>query len=75
MGSIFKAPSIPAPPPIVEPDVSDVPSAEDAAREQAEAEELRSRNRKRKGRRSTILTSPDMEDDEAETNQKTLLGG
>ena len=75
MGSIFKAPKIPAPPPIQEPDVSEVPSAEDAAREQAEAEELRRRNRNRKGRRSTILTSPSMEDEEAEINKKTLLGG
>ena len=75
MSSLFKTPSVPAPPPIVEPKVEDVPSAEDEARERAEAEEMRARNRKRKGRRSTILTSPDYEDEEADTDQKTLLGG
>ena len=75
MGSIFKAPSIPAPPPIEMPEPeNDVPSAEDEAREAAEAEEMRKRNRKRKGRRSTILTTPEMEDVKAETNQPTLLG-
>ena len=45
------------------------------ARKKAEAEEMRLRNRNRKGRRSTILTSPDYEDTEATTKQNTLLGG
>jgi len=75
MGSIFKAPSMPAPPPIVEPKVEDVPSADDAARKAQEEEDLRRRQRNRKGRRSTILTSPDYEDVAAETDQKSLLGG
>lgn len=75
MSSLFKAPKMPAPPPIVEPKVEDVPDAVDPAREQEEQEELRRRNRNRKGRRSTILTSPDYEDVAAETDQKTLLGG
>ena len=36
---------------------------------------MRQRNRNRKGRRSTILTSPDYEDTAATTKQNTLLGG
>ena len=66
---------MPAPPPIVEPKVDDVPSADDEARKAAEAAEMRQRNRNRKGRRSTILTSPDYEDTAATTKQNTLLGG
>ena len=75
MSFLFKMPSMPAPPPIVEPKVDDVPSADDEARKAAEAAEMRKRNRNRKGRRSTILTSPDYEDTEATTKQNTLLGG
>ena len=75
MSFLFKMPSMPAPPPIVEPKVEDVPSADDEARKAAEAAEMRKRNRNRKGRRSTILTSPDYEDTEATTKQNTLLGG
>ena len=66
---------MPPMPTIEEPKVEDVPSAEDEARKKAEAEEMRLRNRNRKGRRSTILTSPDYEDTEATTKQNTLLGG
>ena len=77
MGSIFKAPKIPAPPPIQEPDVSDVPSAEDEARKAQEEEDMRRRNRNRKGRRSTILTGPQGLDEigDDNINKKTLLGG
>jgi len=75
MSFLFKMPSMPAPPPIEEPKVEDVPSVEDEARKAAEAEDMRRRNRNRKGRRSTILTEPDYEDTEATTNQPTLLGG
>ena len=66
---------MPPMPAIEEPKVEDVPSAEDAARQAAEEAEMRQRNRNRKGRRSTILTSPDFEDTEATTKQNTLLGG
>ena len=62
-------------PKIEEPKVEDVPSAEDEARKAAEAEDMRKRNRNRKGRRSTILTSPDYEDTAATTDKPTLLGG
>ena len=75
MSFLFKMPSMPPLPAIEEPKVEDVPSAEDEARKKAEAEEMRLRNRNRKGRRSTILTSPDYEDTEATTKQNTLLGG
>ena len=74
MSSIF-SPKIPSPPPMVMPKTEDIPSAEDDARKQREEEDARRRNRNRKGRRSTILTSPDYEDEEASTNKPTLLGG
>ena len=75
MSFLFKMPSMPAPPPIVEPKVEDVPSADDEARKAAEAAEMRKRNRNRKGRRSTILTDPDYEDTAATTKDNSLLGG
>ena len=76
MSFLFKMPSMPPMPPIEEPKVEDVPSAEDEARKAAEAAgNERLRNRNRKGRRSTILTSPDYEDTAATTKQNTLLGG
>jgi len=75
MSFLFKMPSMPPMPKIEEPKVEDVPSAEDAARRAEEEADMRRRNRNRKGRRSTILTSPDYEDTDATTNQPTLLGG
>ena len=76
MGSIFKPKvEIPPAPQIEMPDETKVPSAEDAAREAAEAEEMRRRQSKRKGRRSTILTAADYEDTAATTDKPTLLGG
>jgi len=72
MGSIFrpKMPSLPpvqpAPPP---------PSSELSQEEKdAIAAEQRKLERKRKGRKSTILTSPLGVEEEAETENKTLLG-
>ena len=75
MGSIFKAPKMPPPPPIQAPPEPDF-SAEDEARQaEAEADEKR-RNLNRKGRRSTILTGTGLTDIEDENIQKkTLLGG
>ena len=56
MGSIFKPKvEIPQPPQIEMPDETNVPSAEDAAREAAEAEEMRRRLSKKK--RSKIYYS------------------
>ena len=69
----LKAPKMPALPPVQplpEPPSSEV-SAEDKeriAKEQAAVE------RKRRGRKSTILTSPLGVEAEAETQNKTLLG-
>ena len=75
MGSIFKPKvEIPPAPQIEMTDETKVPSAEDAAREAAEAEEMRRRQSKRKGRRSTILTSPDLEEEDPNL-KKPLLGG
>ena len=54
----------------------DVPSDEEIAQEEKDriASEQRALERKRKGRKSTILTGPLGEMDEAETEKKTLLG-
>ena len=75
MSSLFKMPSMPAPPALEMPKVENVPSAEDAARRAEEDADMRRRNRNRKGRRSTILTSPTYGDTTATTDKPTLLGG
>ena len=75
MSSLFKMPSMPAPPQLEMPKVENVPSAEDEARRKEEDAEMRKRNRNRKGRRSTILTSPTYGDTTATTDKPTLLGG
>jgi|TARA_A100001015_G_C14604252_1_gene561641 hypothetical protein len=75
MSSLFKMPSMPAPPQLEMPKVENVPSAEDAARRAEEEADMRKRNRNRKGRRSTILTSPTYGDTTATTDKPTLLGG
>ena len=75
MGSIFK-PKIPAPPPIVMPDPADVPSYEDEERDAAAKAEMLEAERKRKGRRSTILTGTGLNEIEDENiDKKSLLGG
>ena len=73
MGSLFKAPSMPPLPPVapLPPPPSSEVSAEDKARIAAEQAAV---ERKRKGRKSTILTSPLGVEEEAETQKKTLLG-
>ena len=76
MGSIFKAPKMPSPPPIQAPPEPDF-SYEDEAREKEAAEDERRRNRNRKGRRSTILTTSQGLDEIEDENikKKSLLGG
>ena len=75
MGSIFKAPKMPPPPPIQAPPEPDF-SAEDEAREAEAAEKEKRRNLNRKGRRSTILTGTGLNEIEDENiKKKTLLGG
>ena len=72
MGSIF-SPKMPALPP-VQP-LPTPPSTEVSAEEkQRIASEQAAIERKRKGRKSTILTSPLGIEEEAEIQKKTLLG-
>ena len=74
MGSIFKAPKMPDPAPMQMPSTDDVPNLEDEAIARAEEEAQRKRDRNRKGRRSTILTTGLNEIEEANLSKKTLLG-
>ena len=72
MGALFspKMPPIPPVQPLPEP-----PSAEVSAEEKERlASERAALERKRRGRKSTILTSPLGDQTEAETEKKTLLG-
>ena len=72
MSSIFspKMPSLPPVQPLPTP-----PSTELSAEEKDRiAAEQRAMERKRKGRKSTILTGPLGDTEEAETEKKTLLG-
>jgi hypothetical protein len=70
MGSLF-SPKMPPPPPVQPlpepPEVSDEEKAR-IAKEQADME------RRRKGRKSTILTGPLGVEEEATIEKKTLLG-
>ena len=71
----FLFPKMPTPPPMVMPEVKDVPNYQDAEREAEQLAKLQASERKRKGRRSTILTGGTGLTEEAELNQPTLLGG
>ena len=72
MGSIFK-PKVPALPP-----VQPLPEPPDTELSEAEQEKLNAefaaKERRRKGRKSTIKTSPLIAMEEAEIEKKTLLG-
>ena len=72
MGSLFKPKMPPIPPvqPLPEPPKAEI-SAEEKERLASERAAL---ERKRRGRKSTILTSPLGDQTEAETEKKTLLG-
>ena len=53
-----------------------MPSYEDDERDAAAEEELKAAERKRKGRRSTILTGSGLNEiEEEDIEKKTLLGG
>ena len=67
-------PKMPPVPALVMPEVKDVPNYDDEEREKEKRTALEASERKRKGRRSTILTGGSGLSDEAELNQKTLLG-
>ena len=66
-------PKMPSPPPLVMPETKDVPNYEDEDRRKAEQAALEESERKRKGRRSTILTGTGLTT-EPELYKKTLLG-
>jgi len=70
----FLMPKMPSPPAMVMPEVKDVPNYDDEEREKEKRTALEASERKRKGRRSTILTGGSGLSEEAELNQKTLLG-
>ena len=73
MGSLFspKMPALPPVQPLPEP-----PKAELSAEEkQRISDEQAAMERKRKGRKSTILTGPLGIETDATTEKKTLLGG
>jgi len=66
---------MPAPPPIVMPEPVDVPDYADEERDAAAEKLLLASEKKRKGRRSTILTGTGLNEIEDENiNKKTLLG-
>ena len=77
MGSIFK-PKIPPPPPIIMPEpekVKEEVSYEDEERDAEAEKKLKDLEKKRKGRRSTILTGTGLNEIEDENiDKKTLLG-
>ena len=70
MGSLFKPKMPPLPP--VQP--APPPPGVSQEEKDAIAAEQRKMERKRKGRKSTILTVPLGVEEEAETENKTLLG-
>ena len=70
----FLFPKMPTPPPMVMPEVKDVPNYQDAEREAEQLAKLQASERKRKGRRSTILTGGTGLTTDPDLNQKTLLG-
>ena len=72
MGSLFKPKMPPLPP--VQPAPPPPPSEVSQEEKDAIAAEQRKLERKRKGRKSTILTSPLGVEEEVETENKTLLG-
>tara|TARA_R100000093_G_C1864308_1_gene49395 strand:+ start:147 stop:377 length:231 start_codon:yes stop_codon:yes gene_type:complete len=76
MGFIFKPPSMPSVPQLEMPKTENVPSWEDKERERLEAQKLLDTEKKRKGRRSTILTGTGLNPiEEANLKTTTLLGG
>lgn len=65
------------PPKMEQPPIDNTPSFEDEQRELEQQRLLEEQNKKRKGRRSTILTGSQglNEIEDENINQKTLLGG
>ena len=71
---IPKIPPMPEPPALVMPEPKDVPNYEDEDRKKAQLELLQASERKRKGRRSTILTGGTGLTTDPDLNTPTLLG-
>jgi len=67
-------PKTPKMPTIVMPEPKDVPNFDDEQRKMDEARDLKDASLKRRGRRSTILTTNSGLNEEAETSNKQLLG-
>ena len=67
-------PKAPRMPTIIMPDPKDVPNFDDEQRKLDEARELKDAALKRRGRRSTILTTNSGLNEEAEVSDKQLLG-
>ena len=72
MGSLFSPKMPPLPP--VQPLPTPPPAELSQEEKDRIASEQRAMERKRKGRKSTILTGPLGDTEEAETEKKTLLG-
>ena len=70
----FLMPKMPSPPQMIMPEVKEVPNYEDEDRRKAERAKLEESERKRKGRRSTILTGGKGLTTDPALNQKSLLG-
>ena len=70
----FLMPKMPSPPPLVMPEIKEVPNLKDEDREEEQRLALEASERKRKGRRSTILTTSSGLQEEPELYQKTILG-
>ena len=72
MGSIFKpkTPSLPPVQPLPEPPDTELSEAE---QKKLDAE-MAAKERRRRGKKSTIKTSPLLEMEEADVEKKTLLG-
>ena len=76
MSILFKPPKMPSVPQLEMPKTENVPSWEDKERERLEAQKLLDTEKKRKGRRSTILTGAGLNPiEEANLKTTTLLGG
>ena len=69
-------PKPPAPPVFIMPEPEEVPEVDNAEEKERLVEEMRLAENKRKGRRSTILTTSSglNESEEDEISKKTLLG-
>jgi hypothetical protein len=71
MGSLF-SPKMPAPPP--PPPIPETPTVSEEEKQRI-SDEQAAMERRRKGRKSTILTGPLGLETDATTEKKTLLGG